>query len=492
MYIVQLAPECVPAAKIGGLADVVRGLSRELELRGHAVEIILPKYDTLALGRIWNLQPDYHDLWVPWNGGHIHCTVWFGFAEGLKCFFIDPHSQEQFFNRGQVYGQGDDDLRFAFFCRAAMEFMLKSGKRPDILHVHDWSTALAPVLLYEMYAALGLAHTRACFTIHNLKHQGTTGPHLLQACGLHRPEYFLHYDRMRDNFSPGAVNLMKGGIVYSNAVTTVSPRYADEILSDAGGQSHGLGHTLQIHRDKIEGILNGVDYDLWNPTLDPHLPAPFNEEYPENKRESRRALQMRLGLKESPDPIVISIGRLDPQKGPHLIRHALFHTLAQGGQFVLLGSATEPGLHAEFGRLAAEFADHPDARIVLQYNEDLAHLMYAGADLIVVPSLFEPCGLTQLIALKYGTLPVVRKTGGLADTVFDADFSTVAPERRNGFVFNDYDEPGIESALGRAIACFRETPDRFHALMDSGMRCDYSWNQPGRRYLEVYERIREK
>lgn len=490
MYIIQLAPECAPVAKVGGLGDVVRGLSRELAIRGNAVEVILPKYDTLATGRIWGLAPAYNDLWVPWQDGQIHCTVWFGMAEGVNSYFIEPHGPGRFFERGRIYGEADDDLRFAFFCRAALEFMLKAGKRPDILHVHDWPAALAPVLLYEMYAALGLDRTRVCLTIHNLKHQGVTGPHLLHACGLHRPEYFLHYDRLRDNFHPGAVNLLKGGIVYANAVTTVSPTYAREMRTIEN--SCGLGHTLDLHAAKLSGVLNGVEYDVWNPETDRHLPAPFSVEHLAAREAAQRALRRRLGLRDGPGPLVMSIGRIDPQKGPHLIRHACALSLELGAQFALLGTATEPGLQEEFGRLAAGLEASPNARLVLRYDEELAHLLYAGADLLVVPSLFEPCGLTQLIALKYGTVPVVRNTGGLADTVFDADYSELPPERRNGYVFNDYDETGLESALRRAVACFREAPGRFRTLQVNGMRCDYSWNQPGGRYVEIYDHIRAR
>ncbi|MFM8330397.1 MAG: glycogen/starch synthase, partial [Candidatus Methylumidiphilus sp.] len=174
MYIVQIAPELAPVAKVGGLADVVFGLSNELEIRGNSVEIILPKYDCLRYDHIWGLCETYKDLWVPWYGGAIHCTVFFGFVHGRKCFFIEPHSQDNFFNRGSVYGFKDDVLRFAFFTRAAMEFLWKSGKHPDIIHCHDWQTALAPVFLYEIYQHMGMTHPRVCFTIHNFKHQGVT------------------------------------------------------------------------------------------------------------------------------------------------------------------------------------------------------------------------------------------------------------------------------------------------------------------------------
>lgn len=490
MFIVQLTSECAPVAKVGGLADVVYGLSRELEIRGNAVEIVLPKYDVARYDRVYALQEVWRDLIVPWGGGAVHCSVYFGFAEGRKCFFIDSHSRELFFNRHCFYGCSDDDLRFAFFCKAAMEFLLKSNKRPEVIHCHDWQTGLAPVLLYEMYAAAGMGHCRVCYTLHNVKHQGITGPHVLHAAGLHNVGHLMHQDRLGDPYRPGAINLMKGGIVYSNFVTTVSPRYAFEIRHT--DQGFGLGHTLYLHQNKFGGVLNGVDYDVWNPEIDPHIPARYNAETIEKKYENKRALRNRLLLRDEFRPIVAYIGRLDPQKGLHLLRHALFRCINGGAQFVLLGTSPDGWIQREFEHLKWEINDNPDSHLELRHDEDLAHLIYAGADLFLVPSLFEPCGLTQMIAMKYGTLPIVREVGGLADTVFDADYDSRPFEQRNGFVFRDFNPQGLDSALDRAIALWYHDPARFRALMLNAMRYDYSWNHPGQHYLAIYDFIRHK
>ncbi len=490
MFIVHIASECAPVAKVGGLADVVFGLCRELEIRGHSVEVILPKYDCMRYDRIWGLQMVHQDLWVPWDGGNVHTSVWFGFVEGRKCFFIDPHSGDAFFNRRTFYGQGDDDRRFGFFSRAALEFLLRSGKRPDVIHCHDWQTALVPVLLYEMYAALGLHHPRVCFTLHNVKHQGITGPHLLHASSLHRPEYYLHMDRLRDNFNAGAVNLMKGGIVYSNFVTTVSPRYAGEIKHT--DQGFGLGHTLHVHSGKFGGVLNGVDYDVWNPEIDEHIPQHYSPATLDAKYVNKRELRRRLLMRDDFRPIVAFIGRLDHQKGVPLIKHALHWCINHGAQFVLLGSAADAAIHADFSGLKRTINDNPDSHLELGFNEDLAHLIYAGADMLIVPSLFEPCGLTQMIALKYGTVPIVRETGGLADTVFDADYASRPFHERNGYVFKSFDAGGIESALVRAVGLWNHYPTYFRELMGNGMRYDYSWNHPGQDYINIYELIRNK
>jgi starch synthase len=223
MYIVQIASECAPVIKAGGLGDVVYGLSRELGNRGHTVEIILPKYDCMRYDHIWGLHDAYQNLIVPWYGAAITCTVYCGWVHGQQCFFIDPHSDDQFFNRGYYYGGKDDNMRFAFFSKAALEFLLQTGKRPDIIHCHDWQTGLVPVMLYEMYKYYGMDTQRVCYTIHNFKHQGIAGTDILWATGLNREPYYFDRDRLGDNFNPFVLNMMKGGIVYSNFVNTVSP-----------------------------------------------------------------------------------------------------------------------------------------------------------------------------------------------------------------------------------------------------------------------------
>ncbi|BBL73638.1 glycogen synthase [Methylomagnum ishizawai] len=490
LFIVHLTPELAPVAKVGGLADMVFGLTHELQLRGHHVEILLPKYDCLRYDHIWDLHEAYSDLWVPWFNGSIHCTVYFGFVHGRQCFFIEPHSSDNFFNRGCIYGFDDDVLRFAFFSRAAMEFLWQSGKHPDILHCHDWQTALAPVFLYEIYQHLGMTHPRVCFTIHNFKHQGVTGPQLLHATGLNRPEYYAHYDRMRDNHNPHALNLMKAGVVYSNFVTTVSPRHAAEAKDQ--GQGFGLEPTLHIHHAKYGGVVNGVDYKVWNPEIDPYIPYHYGLDSLDDKYENKRALRDRLMLADSDKPIIAFIGRLDPQKGLELLRHALFYTLHRRGQFVLLGAGADGQINHYFWGLKRQLDDNPDIHIEIGFNEELSHLIYAGADIILMPSRFEPCGLTQLIALRYGTVPVVREVGGLADTVFDRDYSDRPEDERNGYVFKDYDYSGLESALGRAISCYYRHPVEFRELMRNGIRQDFSWNHPGRDYLNIYHYIRDK
>ncbi len=488
MNIIMITPECAPIAKVGGLGDVVQGLSRELETRGNSVEIILPKYDCMRYDRIWGLEKTYEDLWVPFHDQHVHCDVYFGSADGLKCFFIEPHSHNNFFNRGVFYGHHDDPERFAFFCRAALEFMLKANKHPEIIHCHDWQTGLVPVLLFEMYKHMGMTHPRVCYTLHNLRHQGVTGGDILRQVGFNNGN-FMTQERFQDNSNHAAVNIMKGGIVFSNFVTTVSPAYADEIkYSDLGC---GLQHTLYVHGSKFGGILNGVDYNVWNPEIDPNIACQYSPDTLDEKYKNKQALRHRLFLSDGYKPIVAVISRLDDQKGVGLIRHAIFYSLANGCQFVLLGSSPDHDISNDFWGLKHDLNDNPDCHLEIGYNEELAHLIYAGADMIVIPSAFEPCGLTQMIAMKYGTVPVARSIGGLACTVFDADCADKPYDERNGYTFRDFNNEGLESALHRAIGMWYSYPKYFRQLMANGMRYDYSWNHPGGHYLNIYNYIRE-
>ena len=490
MYIVMVASECSPAAQAGGLGDVVSGLSRELELRGHAVEIVLPKYDCMRHEHICGLHLAHGDLRVPWYGGAIGCSVWFGFVHGRKCFFIEPHSRDHFFNRGAYYGFADETLRFAFFSKAALEFLLQSGKRPDVIHCHDWHTALAPVLLYEIYQHHGMHDQRVCFTVHNFRHQGIAGEDVLWATGLGRPQYYFDPLRMRDDFNVNALNLMKGALLYSNFITTVSPRHAWEAMHT--GQGFGLGHALTVHQGKFGGVLNGVDYDAWNPEVDRRIPHRYGVQCLERKYANKEALRERFWLRKDFKPIVAYVGRLDPQKGVDLIRHAIFYSRRHGAQFVLLGSGSENGVTGQFCDLKRELNEDPDCHVEIGFSEELAHLIYAGADMMIMPSLFEPCGLTQMIAMRYGTIPVVRAVGGLLDTVFDRDYSSMPPRERNGYVFHQADPPGIESALWRALRLWYDQPREYRGLMENAMRCDHSWNRPGADYLNIYDYIRYK
>jgi starch synthase len=486
MNIVMVSPECAPVAKAGGLGDVIHGLSKELAARGNAVEVLLPKYDCMRYDGVVGLQKSYGDLWVPFHNLWIHCDVYFGYVDGLRCYFIDPHSHHNFFNRGKLYGEGDDAERFAFFSRAVMEFLFKAGKHPDVIHCHDWQTGLVPVLLYEMYKQLGMTHPRVCYTLHNVGHQGVTGEHILRQVGLNA-RTLMAPERLLDHTSNNAVNIMKGGIVYSNFITTVSPRYAGEIRYT--DQGRGLQQILNVHGAKFGGVLNGVDYDVWDPKIDRFIACRYAPDALEEKSKNTQALRQRLMLRDASKPIVAVISRLDRQKGTELMRHAVYFTLANNSQFVLLGAASEPSINEEFWRIKRDLKDNPDCHLELGYDDELAHQIYAGADMIVIPSVYEPCGLTQMFALKYGVVPIVRNTGGLADTVFDANYSDKSFQERNGYVFHGYTTAELESAMRRAIGLWYRYPEYFRRLRLNGMHCDYSWNHPATHYLNIYRYI---
>jgi starch synthase len=483
MYIVMIASECAPISKVGGLADVVDGLSRELKLRGHGVEIILPKYDCMQTKFISHLSVYLESLKVPCYDQLINCTAYAGVVHGNNCIFIEPHSDKKYFNRGVFYGQSDDAERFAFFSRAALEFLVKTNKNPDIIHCHDWQTGIVPVLVKD----LKMTDARTCFTLHNIKHQGLCGEDVLKVAGLNPSEY-MRKDRLLDDANPDYFNLMKGGVVYADYVNTVSPRYSDEVRDT--GQGFGLQDTIRTKGDRYGGVLNGVDYEDWNPETDKFIPSHYGIDTVDDKFKNKDALRKKFMLKSDFKPIIASIGRLDAQKGVHLIRHSIFYALNNGCQFVLLGSSPETNVSEYFWHLKYYLDRNPDCHLELGFNEEYAHLIYAGADIIVVPSLFEPCGLTQLISLKYGTVPIVRKTGGLADTVFDVDQLDRPFHQRNGYVFEDYSYEGIEAALKRAVGLWYSYPEKFREVILNGMKYDYSWNNPGEQYIRIYEHIK--
>ncbi|XP_047163130.1 starch synthase 3, chloroplastic/amyloplastic-like isoform X2 [Vigna umbellata] len=367
LHIIHIAVEMAPIAKVGGLGDVVTSLSRAIQDLNHNVDIILPKYDCLNLSNVKDFE--YHRNYL-WGGTEI--KVWRGNVEGLSVYFLEP--QNGFFQVGCVYGRGNDAERFGFFCHAALEFLLQNGFHPDIIHCHDWSSAPVAWIFKDNYAHYGLSKARLVFTIHNLEF--------------------------------GAQFIGKA-MQYADKATTVSPTYSREIAGNA---------VIAPHLPKFHGIINGIDPDIWDPYNDKFIPVSYSSEnVVEGKRASKEALQQRLGLKRADLPLVGIITRLTHQKGIHLIKHAIWRTLERGGQVVLLGSAPDPRIQNDFVNLANQLhSSHNDrARLCLAYDEPLSHLIYAGADFILVPSIFEPCGLTQLTAMRYGSIPVVRKTGGL-------------------------------------------------------------------------------
>ncbi|CAL5409157.1 unnamed protein product [Camellia sinensis] len=487
LHVIHIAAEMAPVAKVGGLGDVVTGLGKALQKRGHLVEIVLPKYDCMQYECIRDLRALDVVVESYFDGRLFKNKVWVGTVEGLPVYFIEPHHPGNFFWRGEVYGEHDDFKRFSFFSRAALELLFQAGKKPDIIHCHDWQTAFVAPLYWDLYAPKGLNSARICFTCHNFEYQGSAPASELASCGLdvhqlNRP------DRMQDNSAHDRVNPVKGAIVFSNIVTTVSPTYAQEVRT--AEQGRGLHVTLNSHAKKFIGILNGIDTDVWNPAADTSLKVQYSANDLQGKAENKEAIRRHLGLSSADvrQPLVGCITRLVPQKGVHLIRHAIYRTMELGGQFVLLGSSPVPHIQREFEEIANHFQSHKHVRLILKYDESLSHLIFAASDMFIIPSIFEPCGLTQMIAMKYGSVPIARKTGGLNDSVFDVDDDTIPTQFRNGFTFLLPDEQGVNSALERALNHYKNNSRSWQELVEKVMRIDFSWDSSASLYEELYEK----
>ena len=500
MKIVHLAAELAPIAKVGGLGDVVFGLSRHLIHSGHDVEIVIPKYDCIDWQEVTNLEVLVPEFWVDWEGQRYPNTAWRGWVMDFPVTFIEAKHPHRFFDRGCIYACDDDPDRFLYFCRCALEYLDQQVEHPEVINIHDWQTAVVAPLYHDVYSSRYSRPAALVLSLHNLEYQGQISPQEFTRVGLD-PGNYMTSDKLKDHYQQDKLNLLRGGIQYADYVNTVSPRYAEEVKEPTGGR--GLEDDLRAKGDRFCGILNGIDREYWCPETDSLLPHHFSayERPPNengqlslrNKRLVKESLRKHLGLQSDEDrPVVSIISRLVPQKGIHLIRHCLYRTLEQGGQFVLLGSSPIPEINQDFKVLQETFAHHPHARIEMENNERLAHLIFAGSDILVVPSMFEPCGLTQLIAMRYGTVPVVRCTGGLADTVADIDYSPLDPSERNGFVFDQTDEMALDSALDRAIHCWKHEPDRWWQLLRQGMLMDFGWERSAESYLKMYQSAHER
>ncbi|KAL0308345.1 UNVERIFIED_CONTAM: putative starch synthase 4, chloroplastic/amyloplastic [Sesamum radiatum] len=492
MHIVHVTAEMAPIAKVGGLGDVVTGLARACLTRGHKVDVFLPFYECINKQHIKELAlTSTYDSF--YDGSWVATNVYRGVVSGIPVVFIEPSNQ--FFKGQSVYGGSYNELEaYLFFSRACLEWLQVSGTQPDIIHVHEWQTGSLPLLYWDMYHYLSLKKPRIVLTIHNMEHYGECRQEQLSKCGLDGSMYATEEKAVDDRtigHNPERLSLLKGGIVYSNAIVTVSPTYLKETLC-----SGWLAGTLIRHRDKYFGILNGIDAAMWNPATDAYLPAKFDANNVEGKKICKLYVQRGLGLASEghprdPDtvPLVVCISRLVAQKGLHLITNAIRYVEELGGQMVILGKAPDGRVESEFKGLAELHSKGSSIRILLMYSEELSHMLYAAADIVLVPSIYEPCGLAQMIGMRYGAVPVVRKTGGLADTVFDMDDHS-QPELANGFVFEGIDEGSLNGALGRAFSYYRQKPDKWRSIVKKVMQIDNSWNNTAGKYIEVYNSVR--
>ncbi len=475
-----MTSEAEPFAKTGGLADVAGALPSALASLGHDVRILMPRYRGVEAHS--ELRAVVPQVRIPLGDREVEGALFEGRTpSAVPVYFL---AQDHYYDREGLYGTADGDYwdnceRFIFFCRGGLEAVARIGEaggapwRPQVIHANDWQTGLVPVYLRTLYRDHPrLGQIATLLTIHNLAYQGV----------------FWHYDMPMtglgwDLFTPagiefyGKLNFLKGGLVFSDVLTTVSRTYAREIRTAAFGS--GLEGVLEERSQDLHGVVNGIDYAVWNPAKDPNIAQLYSAEDPGGKRACREALRAQLHLEAAPGPVVGLVTRLVEQKGVDLVLEALPGILAEGCQLVLLGSG-DATLETAFVAAAGRYPGQVVVRI--GYDAELAHRIYAGSDCFLMPSRYEPCGLGQLIALRYGAAPVVRRTGGLADTVTEFD-----PARRSGtgFTFDVFAVPALLDAVRRAASAYRQ-PALWKALVKNAMSEDFSWEASAREYVTLY------
>ncbi len=481
LRVLFVASECAPYAKCGGLGDVVASLPKALRHLGVDARVAIPLYGSINRAK-HGLVEDPPCL-VNCGGGEVNgCGVWRGTAEGdVPVWFIE---HGRYFDRGGIYDVGgvefgDNAFRFGLLCMAAAQVCRDREWIPDVVHVHDWPTAVFPALLdawRKEGAPLGWA--ASVLTIHNQSYQGYSHASALDYLAL-GPEYFTPETLE----SWGKINLLKGGIVFADAITTVSPTYAKEILSEPGG--NGLSADLQDRAPDFEGILNGADYEVWNPETDRLIPANYREDSLIGKVQCKRELQSQLGLAgDETVPLFGVVSRLTAQKGTGLMRDVLPQALEEMNlQLAVLG-AGEPADEEFFRSLAQAFPGRVGVEI--GYSDELAHRIQAGADFFLMPSLFEPCGLTQLYSLRYAALPVVHATGGLEDTI---EQYNQGEGTGSGFKFYTPDAKTFRDAIGWAVGTWYDRPSHITMMREQAMKMRFDWDTSAKRYLDLYRRV---
>lgn len=475
-----VASEIAPLAKTGGLADVTGALIRYLEGAGHDVRSFLPLYSSVDLASLASAPVDFlHDISLEMGPHRYRYSVVGARLPGSQAtvYLIDCPA---LYARGRIYTTDPDEhLRFLALTRAAFECCQRMGWSPQILHCHDWHTAFGPLFAKTLYAWDRLFQaTRSVLTLHNVGYQGVFSAAAVDDLQLGSSRYLLHQDDLRSGF----INPLKHGILYADAVTTVSPTYAKEIRTPEYGM--GLEQALRARGDSVLGILNGVDYGEWDPRTDRYLPRHYDAGRLAVKAELKAALAARLGLACGPKTALAGVVmRLAAQKGVDLLIQALPRALASHDlACAVVGSGDEP-----YERALAELQQAFPRRLAFHrgYSEELAHWIEAASDLFLMPSLYEPCGLNQMYSLRYGTVPVVRATGGLADSVQLYD---PASGTGTGVLFKEYSAEALERALGAALDLYAD-PAHWTRMARNGMAQDFSWTRQGAPYVELYERL---
>ncbi|MBI5100720.1 MAG: glycogen synthase [Nitrospirae bacterium] len=476
MRTIIAAPEAVPYAKTGGLADVAGALLKEFRNRGEKATLVLPLYETVRknfrlyrTGRSFVITLGGHSVpGVIWSSDRSPCpAAWF-----VEC--------DELYNRTELYGTAlgdyhDNALRYAFFSKAVLETCLAMDVSPDIIHCNDWQTGLLPLFLRDYYRRkVHFARTATVFTIHNLGYQGLFNKSELRNAGLE----WGHFTADKVEFHD-MLNFMKAGLVYSDLINTVSVTYAREVLLPENG--FGLDGLLKKRKKDLYGIINGIDYAEYDPSSDPFIPKHFSVNDLSGRDYCRRELVKEAGLRDEDRPVAGFVGRLASQKGLDLIGDSIDELIGMGMNMVILGRGEE-----RYQKLLSGFAEGHRGHVSLRigFEERLARLIYAGSDFFLMPSRYEPCGLGQLLALRYGAVPVVRRTGGLADTITDFDED---PSEGNGFVFDEYSPSALIDAVSRGLDLFADKR-RFRDLVVRAMTADFSWQRSADRYLLLYEK----
>ncbi|HZK54008.1 MAG TPA: glycogen synthase GlgA [Desulfosporosinus sp.] len=475
MKLVFVTAEADPFVKTGGLGEVMGSLPAFLHRQGVDVRVIMPKYSTIAE----HFQRDmthlaHFDVPVAWR--QQYCGLDEMVYLGVHYYFID---NEYYFSRPNIYGEFDDAERFAFFSRAALESLMHiPGVKPDIIHCQDWHTALIPLMLKEFYSHGPLYYPiKTLFTIHNLKYQGIFSQEVLSDVVGLGMEYFTD-NTLEFN---GAVNFMKAALLYSDRITTVSPTYAEEIKDPYYGEN--LDGLLRKRDKSLTGILNGIDYNVYDPMKDPYLMVKFSNSAVA-KKENKKYLQSVVGLPVRGDkPLLSMVSRLVDQKGVDLLVHVMQDILALDVQIIILGTGDQ-----RYEEILRYFASkYPENLAVkLEFSDKLAHQIYGGADMLLMPSRFEPCGISQMIAMRYGTVPIVRETGGLKDTVIPYDETTGVG---NGFNFSNYNAHELLFAVQRAVKTYREDKVVWETIRQNALKGDYSWEKSANAYIKIYESL---
>ena len=471
MNILFAVSEAAPFVKTGGLADVAGALPKALAAAGHDVRVILPLYEVIGDEVRHRMQfLKYTYVFLSWR--RQYCGIFQLEQDGVTYYFID---NEYYFKRAKLYGHYDDGERFGFFSRAVVQILPIMGWTPDVIHCNDWQTALVPIYLRQEHGE-PYDGIRTVFTIHNVEYQGRYARFTLtDLFGL--PDSLYTDGRLAFD---DHINLMKGAIYMSDYITTVSPTYAQQLKDPA--YAHGLHEIIAQNAHKISGILNGIDMDAYNPATDPRIYQRYTVRKPEGKVYNKLELQRLLNLRSDENiPLVACVSRLAAHKGFDLVLQALPGIMDTGVQFVILGTGEwEYGLR--FLAAQSEYPGRLSANIM--YSDALSRQIYAGADIFLMPSRSEPCGLAQMIAMRYGTLPLVRETGGLRDTVFPHP-----AENSNGFTFAKYAADDMLYVLREAVSLFREKKADWRGIMKRAMSTDFGWTRSAQAYLDIYTRI---